>query len=58
MQATNQIQATKQPIIDMLQGVSWELTKIVSFKLNPGGIPEAKMGCKQFFKYINFDNRL
>ena len=28
----------------ILQGVSWELTKSISFMLGPGGIPEAKTG--------------
>ena len=40
-----------------IQGVSWELTKSISFVLGPGGIPEAKTEGKQFVKHIHFDNR-
>ena len=32
-----------------IQGVSWELTKSISFVLYPGGIPGTKLGDKQFF---------
>ena len=39
-----------------IQCVFWELTQSISFVLELGGIPGAKMLANKYFKHIHFDN--